>query len=439
MDGAHDERSGVAMMSAVRTHVRSTSVLVIFTVIGVMSIALIAYALYVGVPLRYADEHQYLEIATNLESGRGFELDGLPSAYRPPVWPAVLAVFLWLGVPVSALSVIPAVAMIAAAVAASTLGVRLTRTRWGALAGVAVLAYPLNIYTAVTLYPQALATFLVITLWLVAVVILDRPDRGVVVYYLVLGLTASFLALSVPTMAFTGAVVVAGVVFAARGDRIRATSYAGVALIAPIAIWTIRNLVVLGAPIPLSTSGGVNLLIGNNATATGASGVDVDISGPLNASYPMTEVERDEFLRSTALDWIKDHPLDTAMLYIAKVANYFSPYNEPVTASGGTAAQRLIAYATFAALVLLVIARIYLRRRLPVGYTERLFLGLFVVNAFVMAVFFTRTRFRQPLDNILVVEAAIAVVLTICLISAALTADRHKKDVCEADSQNISP
>jgi hypothetical protein len=35
-----------------------------------------------------------------------------------------------------------------------------------------------------------------------------------------------------------------------------------------------------------------------------------------------------------------------------------------------------------------------------------------------MAVFFTRTRFRQPLDNILLIEAAIAVVLIINLIHA---------------------
>jgi hypothetical protein len=418
------------MMSLVQRHVRASSLLAIGTVMGLMSIGLIAYAMNIGVPLHYADEHQYLEIAANLTNGRGFELDGLPSAYRPPVWPAVLAFFLWLGVPVSALSVVPASAMISAAVAASVLGVRLTRSRWGALAGVAVLAYPLNIYTAVTLYPQALATFLVMILWLIAVVIQQGPERGSALHYVGLGLSASFLALSVPTMAFTGVVVVAAVVFAARGDRVRAASYSGVAVVAPIAAWTLRNVFVLGAPIPLSTSTGVNLLIGNNATATGTSGVDVDISGPLNAAYDMTEVERDEFLRSTALDWIRDHPLDSVMLYVAKVANYFSPYNEPVTASGGAPTQRMVAYVSFAVLVILVLARIYFRRRLPIGYTERVFLALFIVNAFVMAVFFTRTRFRQPLDNILVIEAAVAIVVFIGLVSARKIRTHGENDIC---------
>lgn len=387
-----------------------------------MSLGLMAYALHTGVPLRYADEHQYLEIAMSLRNGQGFELEGLPTAYRPPVWPAVMAVFLMLGLPVSSLSVVPAGAMIAAAIAAAVLGVRLTRSSWGALTGVAVLAYPLNIYTAVTLYPQALATLLVVTLWLVSVLILDGrtgKDRGSAVLYLVLGLIAALLALSVPTMAFTGVAVMVGVVLAVRGDRVRAALYACSGLVAPIAAWSVRNIVTLGALIPLSTNSGVSLLVGNNPTATGSSGVDVDISGPLGAASTMSEVERDTFLRSTALDWIRGHPIDSLMLYIAKVANYFSPYNEPVTASGGGTAQRLVAYLSFAVLVLFVLARLFLRRRLPLGYTERLFLGLFFVNALVMAVFFTRTRFRQPLDNIVLVEAAVALAVIIGLKSAS--------------------
>ena len=35
-----------------------------------------------------------------------------------------------------------------------------------------------------------------------------------------------------------------------------------------------------------------------------------------------------------------------------------------------------------------------------------------------MAVFFTRTRFRQPLDSILLIEAAIAIAVIIGLIAA---------------------
>ena len=401
---------------------RSGALSVIIGLIAVMSLGLMAYALRTGAPLRYADEGQYVDIATSLKNGQGFQIDGSPTAFRPPAWPLLLAVFLALGLPVSLLTMISAGAMIAAAVVAAMVGVTISRSSWGALAGVAVLAYPVNIYTAVTLYPQAFATLLVLTLWLVALVLTD--DRAVegrrrVVLYLVLGLVASLLALSVPTLAFTGLAVVVWVVFAARGDRIPAASYVFSALLIPIAVWVVRNIVTLGAPVPLSTSTGFNLLIGNNPTATGSSGVAVDISGPLRTASTMNEVEADAYLRGSALDWIIHHPVDSTVLYAAKVANYFSPYNEPVTASQGSSAQRLIAYLSCTVLVLLVVMRLLLRRRLPLVRTECLFLGLFLLNALVMAMFFTRTRFRQPLDNILLIEAAIAIALIIGLISAS--------------------
>lgn len=401
---------------------RSGALLVSIGLIAVMSLGLMAYALKTGTPLRYADEGQYVDLATSLRNGQGFEINGSPTASSPPGWPMVLAVFLALGLPVSLLSVIPAGAMIAAAVVAAVVGVRVSRSSWGALAGVAVLAYPLNIYTGVRLYPQALATLLVVSLWLIALLITDdrAPQaRRSAVLYLLLGLVASLLALSVPTLAFTGLAVVAWVVFAVRGDRIRAASYAFSALFAPVGVWTVRNSLTLGAPVPLSTNAGYNLLVGNNPTATGSSGVAVDISGPMHTASTMSEVDGDAFLRASALDWITHHPFDSITLYAAKVANYFSPYNEPVTASEGSAALRVIAYLSCAVLVLLVLTRLLLRRRLALVPTERLFLGLFLVNAFVMAVFFTRTRFRQPLDNILLIEAGIAIAVVIGLISAS--------------------
>lgn len=390
--------------------------------IALMSCGLTAYALKTGAPLRYSDERQYVDIAMSIRDGHGFGLSGQPTAYRPPAWPMLLAAFLTLGLPVSLLPLISAGAMIAAAVVAAAVGVRISRSPWGALAGVAVLAYPLNIYSSVTLYPQAFATLLVLLLWLLTLLIIDSRtagERRSPVLYLLLGLVASVLALSVPTLAFTGLAVVTWMVFALRGDRIRAASYAFSGLLIPIAMWTVRNILTIGAPIFLSSSTGVNLLIGNNPTATASSGVNVDIDEPLRAASAMSEVDSDAYLRNSALEWIVDHPIDSLVLYVSKIANYFAPYNAPVTASEGGAVLRLIAYTSFAVLVLLVFTRLLLRKRLPLCSTERVFLGLFLVNAPVMAVFFTRTRFRQPLDNILLIEAAIAIVVIVNAIAAS--------------------
>jgi hypothetical protein len=399
----------------------SGTLVVIIGLIGVLSLALVIYAIKTGAPLRYEDERQYVEIANNVRQGRGFVLDGSPTAYRPPAWPLLLAIFLAMGLPVSLLSLVPAAAMIAAAATAASVGVRISRSPWGALAGVAVLGYPLNVYTSVTLYPQAFATFLVVAMWWLTLAILDARSasgRRRAVLYIATGLAAALISLAVPTLAFTGLAVVVWTVFAARNDRIRAAAFACSAFLFPIAVWAIRNIVALGSPVPLSTSTGVNLLVGNNPTATGTSGVAVDIAGPLRTASTMDEIHSDRYLQRTAVDWIVHHPVDSGMLYAAKVANYFSPYNAPVTANEGGTAVWLIAYTSFAAVIVLVVARLLLHRRLPIGSTEWLYLGLFVANAPVMAVFFTRVRFRQPLDSILLVEAAIAIALLIGLLPA---------------------
>ena len=411
---------------------RSLVGMIIVGLIALMSCGLMAYALKTGAPLRYSDERQYVDIAMSIRDGQGFELNGQPTAYRPPAWPMLLAGFLAIGLPASLLSVISAGAMIAAAVVAAAIGVRISRSSWGALAGVAVLAYPLNIYSSVTLYPQAFATLLVLLLWLLALLVADdraTEARRSPMLYLLLGFVASLLALSVPTLAFTGLCVVAWMVYAVRGDRIRAASYGFSALMVPIAIWTLRNIVTFGAPIVLSSSTGVNLLIGNNPTATASSGVDVDITEPQRIASNMSEVDSDAFLRKSALEWIIHHPVDAIALYAAKVANYFSPYNAPVTASEGGNVLRLIAYLSCAVVVGLLLVRLLLRNQLSLGATERVFLGLFLVNAPVMAVFFTRTRFRQPLDNILLIEAALAIVVVVNVLVARRVARTRRVTV----------
>jgi len=411
---------GAASFSVMQESPRAAVTALIFGLIAAVSLGLMVFALKTGAPLRYSDERQYVEIATSIRDGHGFSLSGQPTAYRPPAWPLLLAVFLALGLPVSCLSVVSASAMIAAGVVAAVVGVKICGNRWGALAGVAVLAYPLNIYSALTLYPQAFATLLVLTLWLLALGVTQDVEAGAVrrcLLYVSIGLVAALLALSVPTLAFTGLAVVVWIIFAVRGDRTRAALCTITALVVPIAVWTVRNILVLGAPVVLSTSTGVNLLIGNNPTATGSSGVAVDISGPQSRASAMSEVHSDAYLRQTAIDWIVHHPVDSATLFFAKVANYFSAYNAPVTVSEGGTVQRLVAYLSWAVLVILVLVRLALRKRLPLRRTEKVFIGLFVANALVMAVFFTRTRFRQPLDSILLVEAAIAIVLVVSVIT----------------------
>lgn len=387
----------------------------ILSILLVLSIFLILYAVLTGTPMRYLDERDYVEIANNLYHGRGFLLHGRPTAFRPPAWPVTLAAFLPLGIQ---LSVVSTIFMIGAALSAAILGMKLSHSEWGSLAGIAVLCYPLNIYTSVLLYPQAFATFLLIALWVIFSIVAEGTTKGAkrrALWHVALGLIAALLALSVPILAFTSVTVIAWTIFATRKDRPRVAIYSLLGFTIPIGLWTARNIAVLGAAVPLSTSGGYNLFIGNNPTTTGSSGVAANIhDAPQIAT--MSEIGRDEFYRNLALRWIVEHPFDSLALYLAKLVNYFSPYNQPITPVEGGSIQRIIAYFSFGLLLSCILIRIVFLKWLPFAATEILFLGIFLANAFVMAIFFTRTRFRQPLDNILVVEAVVTLVIGVSLI-----------------------
>ncbi|NMD57055.1 hypothetical protein [Tsukamurella columbiensis] len=381
------------------------------------SLLVIAYAVHSGTPLRYSDEKEYVEIARGIVAGDGYRLYGADSAYRPPAWPLLLAAFLAVGVPESLLPAVSAALLVIAAVSAGVLGVRITRCALGAIAAPFVLLYPINAYTATTLYPQALATAALVLLVLYA----SRAGDGHLSTRsaLAIGALLAVSVLSVPTMGFSAAVIGLWILVRQHGNRFRYAVAAGLTAFAPIAAWTVYNAHRLGSPVVVSTSGGRNLLIGNNPSATGSSGVAVDL-GPYEAgARGLNEVDQDRYMQQSAIDWITANPGRAASLYVEKTLNYFAPYNPPATAEQAESPARIaLLVLAFAVMLVGVALRLGLHRRLSIRPVEWLIMGLFVANAPVMAVFFTRTRFRQPLDALLLIETAVAVAVVVPLLLA---------------------
>lgn len=396
-----------------------------------------AFAFVKGDVLQYADEGQYLEIARNLTSGAGYALEGEPTAFRPPTWPLILSAGTAFGLPVSALRVISALLLVAGAAVAALLGRRLAGSAFGLLAGLAVLLYPLNVYTAATLYPQALATVLILALWWIASTHEDREQRPIPFRTgLLTGLLIAALALAVPTLIVTGALILVWILYRQRGNRLRFATSSVVGFLLPVGVWTVRNFAVFGSAIPFSTSSGINLLLGNSANATPVSGINADISGYTDeaARRGLDEFDRDTFFRHSAVEWIHGNPGEAIALYAGKTLNYFSGYNQPATSGSGGFAEALVAWSSLIVIAALVVVRIALSARVRMLATEKFFLVLFVVNAPVMAVFFTRTRFRQPLDVILLVEAAVAVaILSVGLVDRMRTKNRQIESQTSVD------
>jgi hypothetical protein len=378
---------------------------------GGVAFTILGLSYLTGSTFAYSDEREYVELARSLVSGNGYSMHGQLTAFRPPAWALILAPAAAIGASNQVLSLIPAVCLVAAALLAVYLGSSIVGRPWGVLAGLAVLLYPLDAYTATTLYPQTFAMALLMWLWVLMTKLNTGSDLTTATA-LLSGIACSAMALAVPTMLYSAMAVLAWLWFRSH-HRVRFLLMAGLGFGLPILAWTVRNIVSLGSAVVLSTSSGLNLLLGNNSNATPSSGVSADVSTYTQHAelLGLSEVASNDFYTRSALGWMQDNPGQAAALYLGKLANYFSAYNEPATTSQGSSIQFLIAWTTFAVVSTLAVIRILLARRgfFPLTAPEKFMLFLFLTNGPFMAIFFTRTRFRQPLDSVLLVEAALAV------------------------------
>jgi len=140
------------------------------------------------------------------------------------------------------------------------------------------------------------------------------------------------------------------------------------------------------------------LLFGNCDAATADSGVNADITRYLNAASSLGEIDRDHYYRDMAVHWIRENPSRAAVLYVQKLAHYFSANDRLATASEASGLRTLAATLAYLPLELGMIARVALARRFPMKSGEVLLLTLYLANGLLAAVFFTRVRLRLPVD-----------------------------------------
>jgi len=237
-------------------------------------IAAIALLLRIAVILVYHpqltdDRDAYLDIARQLSLGNGFRSDQVAplTAYRPPLYPLLLSL---------PMRILPEAAAVATVnLFFSMLSVifvwKLARERsttFGAAAAALVVSFdPLLLSNvALPMTETAFAGLLVAMVWFAVRPELSRRDRFAV------GVLFGLSALCRPTVWAFGAI--AGAVWLIVQIRRRAEGFAAVAgkacpavLAAFITVspWIVRNALVFGAFIPLTTHGGYTLLLANNS------------------------------------------------------------------------------------------------------------------------------------------------------------------------------
>lgn len=360
-----------------------------------------------GDRLGYADEKDYAALATSILHDHRFSYPdyhgGEPIVSRPPGYPAVIAAIYSVAERPLAAKIVNTVFLLLATLALASLATRMVPGA-GALMPWLVLASPLLIYCSSLLYPQTLSCLLLtLTLLLIGGREVSFGQAALA------GICYGVLILAVPYFQALLPVLLAYMVIWAGGRRRAAALRAGVfALICVLVVlpWSWRNYREFGAIVPVSANNGFNLFVGNSPITTANSGLTVNVLPLCNRLRPhMSETDFDKALQGCALDWIEAHPLDAARLYVAKLVNYFNFRNEVASAGPGGAWRDWIVFLSYYPLLALALWRAALWRRHPLERHEILVLGLYFLNAFASAIFFTRLRFRIPFDFVLLAVA----------------------------------
>lgn len=282
---------------------------------------------------------------------------------------------------------------------------------------------------------ETLATFLAV--WAIAAFAWGAKQSRPAAFALS-GLALGIACLTRPTflpvfVLWAGFLVIRGFMKSRRTDEVEgplpydgrklALLYFAIPAMALIGGWTLRNQIVLGAPVVATTHGGYTLLLGNNddfyrwlkdpagEPIWKADLLQADLARQRPAGPPETEVEEDRRLQRTARQWISEHPSAFAECCLYRLGRFWAPVPASVEPRGGYrfAVLRLAigswyvgAYA-FAAIGLFAV-----RRRLASSDFAPALLMLIAFVA-VHAVYWTDVRMRAPILPIVFVFAAIGV------------------------------
>jgi hypothetical protein len=263
----------------------------------------------------------YYDRAVDLAAGRGLTVNGVPTAYWPVGYPLLLAgLFLLTGPSLLAAKILNVALSLGILWFSYRISKRLFASEAAGRMALLLLAFHPNqiAYTSLTASETPF-----VFLMLLGCLILVRKGRRLgddVLAGVVFGLGC----LTKPTMLFVPAVFF-GLSLLSRFRWASVASclvvYGAMGFV--ILPWSVRNHGVFDRPVFIVTSGGINLLIGNNPAANGAYGrVDA-------VSERLVEAEKDEgareiVARTIAVRYIREHPWRTLSLIPSRLWALYS-------------------------------------------------------------------------------------------------------------------
>ena len=361
---------------------------------GAVGVRLVYLAAFAGDYKPRSDANHYQAIASAFANGDGISARfpftyQHPTAFRPPVYPALLGAFYWVtGAHVGVGQLVNVALGTTVVVLAALLGAHIGGYRAGVAAGIAVGVYPPLLANDVVLLSEPLS--LVLLLAMILLLVRNRPAWA--------GAACGFLVLTRPSAQLLVVVVAAWLV---RRAGWRAAARFGAVSIVVVAPWVVRNWVLVGAP-TIVTSNGFNLVSTYSDEALASKGFADAVFDSLFTRINLThrnEVELDNAYRDDALDDVRDRPTIPLLVVRHNLARYFElrpDVNESAERSDGrditvrNVTLPLVYLVTVAGIIGLVRAR--RRRGAELLLLEAAYFT--VVTVAVIAV----PRLRAPLD-----------------------------------------
>ncbi|MCG3200075.1 MAG: glycosyltransferase family 39 protein [Candidatus Omnitrophica bacterium] len=358
------------------------------------------------------DEGQYLGIAHEIRTEGRFALHGETTAWRPPLYPAFLALCgsltesLALPRLIQVLASLAVLELVALSVAFLT---RDRRVAHGALFLGALspcwIGYPTELLS------ETLFGFLLLAALVALITGLEKRGRDTWAWHAISGvlLGAATLTRSV-TLLLPLAWLLAAPFAERRRDFLKAILIMALAWILTLAPWTLRNALRFHAFIPVNTMSGVVLWQGMNPPAEGFGFCDWEAID--RSAGTRNEVARDRILTRKGMEQMAADPANSARLAAIKLLWLFNPWDGDSHALGSPFNPHTFALLAFACLFLI-------RWRKPGRDLGRpgaeapegtheirrealiLFGATFVYFVLLAMVYYGSPRFRTPIDPIL--------------------------------------
>jgi hypothetical protein len=379
--------------------------LIVWLLMATVVIAGTVYSIYLGDALRWADEEDYYAIGCNLATKHQFTINGINStAYRPPGYPFLIFLFKVLG--------------------GGTFFLRLSNYLFlalcifllhrilhihghalaGVIAGFLVLEYPVLFYTAGTLYPQIFGSFLFLFVIFMFVRNVDWKKE-----ILFSGFAFGFAILTIPSFLFIFPLMALHPWLLDLHNKWKRSALFVIICLCVISGWTLRNYIIFGHFVPVSSNSGRNLLAGNSENATANSGITTDISKYMIEAkkFGGNQILMDKYFTQKALEWVKNNKTQALTLYLKKSLNYFNFRNELATKTEASMIKNLIMLFTYGLFIILFMIRIGLLYYYKLSRLEFMFIIIYFFNIFPSAIFYTRIRYRLPFDFLLIALVAV--------------------------------